>query len=186
MHTTPETYSNIIAVKINTDDYSQVTGYIEEKWNAFVPTRPFEYTFLNEQLNALYIDEERFGRISIMLTLLAIFIAILGLTGLTSFLTRQRRKEICIRRVHGATMSNILWFMLKDYVGLFIMANLISWPVTYLIMNNWLLRYSSSIHIGLWVFLLSAFITVLITLVIIGYQTFRITSFNPAHELRYE
>lgn len=186
MHTTPETYSNIIAVKINTDDYSQVTGYIEEKWNAFVPTRPFEYTFLNEQLNALYIDEERFGRISIMLTLLAIFIAILGLTGLTSFLTRQRRKEICIRRVHGATMSNILWFMLKDYVGLFIMANLISWPVTYVIMNNWLLRYSSSIHIGLWVFLLSAFITVLITLVIIGYQTFRITSFNPAHELRYE
>ena len=116
MHTTPETYSNIIAVKINLDDYSQVTGYIEEKWNTFAPTRPFEFTFLNEQLNAFYIDEERFGKISIMLTLLAIFIAILGLTGLTSFLTRQRRKEICIRRVHGATMSNILWFILKDYV----------------------------------------------------------------------
>ncbi len=105
-----------MAVKVNTDDYKGVLGYIQKTWEDFAPTRPFEYSFLDEQLNALYKDESKFSKLSIILTILAILIACLGLIGLTSFLVERKTKEICVRRVHGATVSDVNFLLSKEFL----------------------------------------------------------------------
>ncbi len=96
-----------MAVKVNTENYEGVLKYMEVVWNDFAPTRPFEYSFLDEELNSLYSDESNFSRLSILLTILAIVIACLGLVGLTSFMVERKTREISVRRVHGATVANV-------------------------------------------------------------------------------
>jgi len=92
-----------MAIKVHTDDYQDVLQYIQKTWETFAPTRPFEYTFLDEELNALYKDEASFSSLSMVLTVLAIVIACLGLIGLTSFMVEKKTREISVRRVYGAT-----------------------------------------------------------------------------------
>ncbi len=96
-----------MAIRVNSDNYTAVLKYMEEIWEQFAPTRPFEYSFLDEELNALYNDEIKFSRLSIILTILAIVIACLGLIGLTSFMVERKTKEISVRRVHGATVRDV-------------------------------------------------------------------------------
>jgi len=96
-----------MAVQVNTDNYKSVLNYIQNVWEEFAPTRPFEYSFLDEELNALYKDESKFSKLSIILTILAIMIACLGLIGLTSFLVERKTKEISVRRVHGASVTDV-------------------------------------------------------------------------------
>ena len=96
-----------MAIRVNTDDYSNVLQYIQKSWEQFAPTRPFEYSFLDEELEALYKDESKFSKLSLILTILAIVIACLGLIGLTSFMVERKTKEISVRRVHGATVKNV-------------------------------------------------------------------------------
>ena len=89
-----------MAVKVNTDNYTEVLAYIQNIWEEIAPTRPFEYSFLDEELNALYKDESSFSNLSIILTILAIVIACLGIIGLTSFMVERKTKEISVRRIH--------------------------------------------------------------------------------------
>ena len=175
-----------IAVRVNDDEYKDVLGYMQGVWEEFVPTRPFEYSFLDENLNALYRDENKFSKLSMMLTILAIIIAALGLIGLTSFMVERKTREISIRRVHGASVTQVNSMLSKEFLWLILIANLISWPIAYFGIRRWLEGFSKHIDIQWFVFLFSALLTLLITFLITTIHAHRASQMNPADTLKYE
>jgi putative ABC transport system permease protein len=175
-----------MAIKVNTDDYTEVLGYIHRIWDEIAPTRPFEYSFLDEELNALYKDENSFSKLSIVLTILAIIIACLGIIGLTSFMVERKTKEISIRRVHGATIANVNTLLSREFLWLILIANLISWPLAYVVIKRWLENFSRHIDIQWYLFLVSALVTVFITVMITSVHAYRASRMNPADTLKYE
>jgi len=175
-----------IAVRVNTDNYEKLLEIVENEWNKFAATRPFEYSFLNDDLNNLYKDEDKFGKFSIMLTILALIIACLGLIGLTAYLAEQRTKEIGIRRVMGATISSVIRLLSNEFVRLILIANLIAWPVAWYVVNHWLQTFSQRIEINWLLFLAAGIGTLIIALMITSYRAIKASSQNPADTLRYE
>lgn len=175
-----------MAVKVNTDNYEEVLDYIQIVWDDISPSRPFEYAFLDEELNALYKDESSFSRLSIILTVLAIIIACLGIIGLTSFMVERKTKEISVRRVHGASMANVNSILSREFLWLILIANLISWPLAYLITSQWLKNFSKHIDIQWYLFLVSALVTIFLTLAITTIHAIRASRMNPADTLKYE
>jgi putative ABC transport system permease protein len=175
-----------IAVRTNTDNYKNVLSFIEEKWLEIAPSRPFEYAFHDQELNGLYKDEDQFSRFSILLTLLALFIASLGLMGLTSYMAEKRTKEIGIRKVMGASVSNIIKELSIDFIKLILISNLIAWPAAYIFTSNWLQNFSQRIQINWFLFLLAGIITLFVALIITSFRAYLASTRNPAETLRYE
>lgn len=182
----PNNFAQVIAVRINSNNYNEAIKFIEGKWNHFVPTRPFEYHILEQQINNLYNDEEKFGKFTVMLSVLAIIIASMGLIGLTSFLAEQRTKEIGIRRVLGASTGSIIKMMSNEFIVLLVISNLISWPITYFTTTSWLNNYSSHVDTKWGLYILSGLITLFIALIITGVRAYRTSHMNPAKTLKYE
>lgn len=182
----PQVFSRVTAVRINSDNYSDAIKFIESKWNKFAPTRPFEYHILEQQIGNQYNDEEKFGKFTVMLSILAIIIASMGLVGLTSFLAEQRTKEIGIRRVLGASTGSIIKMMSNEFIILLTISNLISWPITYFVTTNWLNNYSRHIGTKWELYILSGLITLFVALVIIGVRAYRTSHMNPVKTLKYE
>ncbi|MEA3461799.1 MAG: ABC transporter permease [Bacteroidota bacterium] len=175
-----------MAVKVNTNNYSEVLDYMQTVWEDIAPTRPFEYTFLDEELKALYKDESSFSKLSIILTILAIVIACLGIIGLTSFMVERKTKEISVRRVHGATIANVNTLLSREFLWLILIANLISWPLAYMVIRSWLENFSKHIDMQWYLFLVSAMVTVVITVSITSIHAYRASRMNPADTLKYE
>jgi len=125
-----------LALKIRGQNVQETLAYMEEMWKRFVPDRPFEFVFLDDNLNGLYREDLRVGKIFRVLSFLAVFVASLGLFGLVSFTTRQRTKEIGIRKVLGADAPTIVRILCIEIVTLVAVANLIAWPVTYYTMSR--------------------------------------------------
>ncbi|MDA3954138.1 MAG: ABC transporter permease [Bacteroidales bacterium] len=182
----PEAGARIISIRFSSNNYQEVIKHIENTWIEFVPSRPFEYQFFEEQLDELYKDEQRFGRFSLMLTILAIIIASMGLVGLTSFLAEQRTKEIGIRRALGSSINSIISLLAKEFLWLLLVANAISWPITYYFTTNWLESYSRHISTNWGIYILSGILTLVIAMIIITYRAYRTAILNPAETLRYE
>ncbi|MHC1704528.1 MAG: FtsX-like permease family protein [Tenuifilaceae bacterium] len=182
----PFVFSRVIAVRINSNNYSDVIKFIESTWNKFAPTRPFVYNILDQQISSQYNDEEKFGKFTVMLSILAIIIASMGLIGLTSFLAEQRTKEIGIRRVLGASAGSIIKLMSNEFIILLVISNLISWPITYFATSSWLNNYSSHINTKWTLYILSGLITLFIALIITGIRAVRTSNMNPAQTLKYE
>ena len=113
-------------------------------------------------------------------------IACLGLVGLTSFMVERKTREISVRRVHGATVANVNTLLSKEFLWLILIANLVSWPIAYLGINHWLENFSKHIQIQWYLFLISALVTVLLTLTITSIHAYRASSMNPADALKYE
>ena len=175
-----------MAVKVNTDNYTEVLAYIQNIWEEIAPTRPFEYSFLDEELNALYKDESSFSNLSIILTILAIVIACLGIIGLTSFMVERKTKEISIRRVHGATVAHVNTLLSREFLWLILIANLISWPLAYMVIKKWLENFSKHIDMQWYLFLVSALVTIFITIMITSIHAYRASRMNPADTLKCE
>jgi putative ABC transport system permease protein len=182
----PQVFARVIAVRISSGNYSDAIKFIESKWNHFVPTRPFVYHILEEQLSNQYNDEEKFGKFTVMLSFLAIIIASMGLIGLTSFLAEQRTKEIGIRRVLGSSIGGIIKLLSYEFMALLAISNLISWPITYLVTSRWLNGYSSHITTKWYLYILAGLISLSISLIIIGIRAYRTSMINPAKTLKYE
>jgi putative ABC transport system permease protein len=178
--------TNYIAIRVNTSNYKNVLQAIEEEWNVFAPNRPFEYSFHALELRDLYDDEDKFGRFSIMLTILALVIASLGLIGLSSYIAEQRTKEIGIRRAMGATFASVIRLLSNEFVKLILLANLIAWPVAYVVANNWLDNFTKRISVNLLLFVYAGIGTLVIALLITSYRALKASSRNPAETLRYE
>ena len=182
----PVFFTQVIAVRINSRNYSDAIKFIENKWTQFVPSRPFEYKIFEDQLRSQYNDEEKFGKFTVMLSILAIIIASMGLVGLTSFLAEQRTKEIGIRRVMGASSANIIKLLSTEFLILLGISNLISWPITYFVTNSWLNTYSSHIETRLSLYLVAGLIALGIAMLITVLRALYASSINPARTLKYE
>jgi putative ABC transport system permease protein len=176
----------ILFAKLTSDNLSKTISYIESVWKKFAPGYPFNYRFLDEALDGLYRSEQRIGTILKYFSILAIFISCLGLFGLASFMAEQRTKEIGIRKVLGATVSNIILLLSKEFSKWVLWANVIAWPVAYYAMNRWLQSYAYHINITFWSFLLATGLALIIALLTVCYQATRAALANPADSLRYE
>ncbi len=182
----PQVFARVIAVRINSNNYSDAIRFIETKWNQFVPTRPFVYHILEDQLSSQYDDEEKFGKFTVMLSVLAIIIASMGLIGLTSFLAEQRTKEIGIRRVLGSSIVDIIKLLSYEFMVLLAISNLISWPITYYFTSRWLNGYASHISTKWYLYLIAGLISLTISLIIIGIRAYKTSTLNPSETLKYE
>ncbi|MFZ1807249.1 MAG: FtsX-like permease family protein, partial [Cyclobacteriaceae bacterium] len=159
---------------------------IEKVWNEFLPNRPFEYEFLDQRYRQLYEAEQSQSQLFTIFSGLAIFIACLGLFGLATFNTLQRVKEIGIRKVLGASVPTILGLLSKEIVVLIVAANLIAWPVAWLLMNKWLDTFAYHIEMNLFIYLVSGIVAVLVALITVSTQTVKAAMTNPSNTLRYE
>jgi putative ABC transport system permease protein len=171
-------------VRVAPDDIPKTIDYIEHTWKEFNPEAPFEYTFVDENFASLYETEERQGNIFGLFAILAIFIACLGLIGLASFTAEQKKKEIGIRKVLGASSFNIVSMLSREFTWLVIFAFVVASPIAWYLMNNWLQDFAYRISIGLWVFLFAGLVALLIAWVTVGLQTARAANANPMKALQ--
>jgi putative ABC transport system permease protein len=175
-----------ISVKINPVDVSKTIAAIKQKYEAFFPGNIFDYTFLNESFNRQYQNEQLFGKAFGIFAALAIFVACLGLFGLAMFSTIQRTKEIGVRKVLGASVSNILLLLSKDFLKLVLIASIIAFPVAWWVMNKWLQDFSYRISITWWIFLIAGAAALLVALITVSFQAIRAAIANPVKSLRTE
>ncbi|MBX2840326.1 MAG: ABC transporter permease [Flammeovirgaceae bacterium] len=190
--TTPIVYrlsegsNSFFSIKIQTGKVNEVMEKIGTEWLTFFPGNPFEFFFLDDFFNKQYKAEERFGQVFSIFSILAIFIACLGLFGLSAFTAQQKTKEIGVRKVFGSSILHILFLLSKEFVVLILIAILIATPITYLLMDFWLNSFPYRIDINLLLFLLAGGIVVVISLFTVSYQTIKAALANPIDSLRYE
>lgn len=175
-----------IALRIRSTDIHHLVAQIEQKYKAMVPGEPFNYSFMNEDFNNLYRTEQRMGVIAISFSSLAILIACLGLFGLAAYAAEQRTKEIGIRKVLGATVSNITAMLSKDFLKLVIVAAVIAFPVAWWCMHSWLQDFAYRTNISWWVFILAGIAAALIAILTVGFQTIKAALANPVKSLKAE
>ena len=175
-----------IAVRINTADISGLLSRIKAKWKTVAPSEPFSYSFLDDEFNKQYSVEQRTGTISLIFSILAIFIASLGLFGLVTYAAEQRIKEIGIRKVLGAAIPDIVGLLSRDFVKLIIISLCIASPVAWWMMNRWLQDFAYRVTISWWIFVISAMLAILIALLTISFQTIKAAIANPVKNLRTE
>jgi putative ABC transport system permease protein len=175
-----------LSIKVATDDISDVLGSLEAIWKKMEPARPFEYFFLDDTFDQLYQSEQKIAEIFFVFSSMAIFIACLGLFGLSSYNTEQRTREMGIRKVLGASSFSLFLMMSRNFLNWVILANLIAWPLAYLAIENWLDTFAYHIEPGIWIFLLSGFLTLFIALGTVSFHIIRVANSNPVNALRYE
>ena len=175
-----------VAVRLAPGDVQATLQRLENAWREFEPQRPFEPFFLDDNLNQLYKKEERLSLVLSSFAMLAIGIACLGLFGLAAFAIEQRTKEIGIRKVLGATVSNVTVLLSKDFVKLVLLANLLAWPVAYFAMNKWLQDFAYRINLSWWMFALAGALALLIAVLTVSFQAIKAALGNPVVALRYE
>lgn len=187
LHVSKQTfYHDYMAVKLSTSDIESVIGNIQKKWKAFNPDRPLEYTFLDNTFDALYKSENQLSKIFNAFAFVAVLIACLGLFGLASYSTEQRVKEIGIRKVLGAKVSDIVTLLGREITLLIGLALLISLPLAYYLTNSWLNNFAERVDITIWLFILSAGSILIIAWVTISFQTIKTALMNPVKSLKSE
>ena len=179
-------YSLSIKLSGNKDNIAEAIHRIGKTWKAFLPDVPFDYSFLDERFGQLYQSEERQGQLFTVFSGIAIFIACLGLLGLSAFSISQRVKEIGIRKVLGAGAGTILWLLSTEFLILVGIATLIAWIVAGWVMSNWLQNFAYRIHIQLWVFAAAGLLAGFIALATISFQALKAAWSNPVNSLRSE
>lgn len=160
--------------------------YMEDTWKKLMPQYPFEYEFIDAQVGAMYKSEQKMTESFNYFTLIAIFIACLGLFGLASFIAEQKTKEIGIRKVLGATASKIIVLLTKEFILLVALANLIAWPLAWYGMNKWLESFAYRINLNITFFILAGVTAFLIAIASVSSQFAKATRANPVDSLRYE
>jgi putative ABC transport system permease protein len=178
--------TNTVSLRIAAGNIQETIANVQGIWDRFHPGYPVSYTFLDDRLNALYRNEARMMEMFGYFSMLAIFIACLGLFGLASFTTEQRTKEIGVRKVLGATVSKIIILLSREFAKWVLVANIIAWPIAYFAMDKWLDNFAYRINIGWTAFLLTGVLTSMIALLTVSYQSVKAALANPADSLRYQ
>jgi len=178
--------SLMLLLHISGEEVSQTLGYLSDQFVTFDPKHPFEYEFLDDSLDELYMSERRLTRLTGIFSGICIFISCLGLFGLASFTTEKRTKEIGIRKVLGATTSQIILMLARSVIVIVIIAAVIASVTSFLAMDEWLSGFAYRAGVNPLVFLLSALIAISVAYVTIALQSFRTAQANPALALRYE
>ncbi|HTQ26923.1 MAG TPA: FtsX-like permease family protein, partial [Puia sp.] len=178
--------NSAISVKVSTADLPGTVAAIKKEYDTFFPGNLFDYYFLDEKFSQLYSSDQLFGKVFAIFSGFAIFIACLGLLGLSLFATAQRTKEIGVRKVLGASVSNIVMLLSKDFIRLILLAIVLAVPVAWYIMHNWLQNFAYRIGISPWVFVAAGVLAICIAMATISFQAVRAAAANPVKSLRAE
>ncbi|MEA3444329.1 MAG: FtsX-like permease family protein [Bacteroidota bacterium] len=179
-------YAKYIAVKINIEDKEECIRYIKKEWRELTSGQAFNYFFLGSYLSRLYNEEKQTGILFLVFSLLAIFIALLGLYGLSTFIIAQRTKEIGIRKVLGASETSIVLLLWKDFSRWVLLANIIAWPLSWVFLDHWLKTFAFFIDINWISFPLVSLATLIIAMLIISVQSIQTALSNPVNSLKCE
>ena len=175
-----------ISIKIRSNDVASTLSFVEKKFNTFSPDCPFSYFFFNDYIDRMYTSEQMLGQSFTTFTLIALFIACLGLLGLASFTAEQKTKEIGIRKVLGASVPAIYMLLAREYTKWVVISNIIAWPIAFYFTNTWLRNFAYRIDLNIWMFILSGLAALTIALLTVSYQTIKTALANPVKSLRYE
>lgn len=179
-------YVNYMFVRLKPGHAGDTVDFLKDRWEKTVPGYPFDYAFTDDLLNTLYTAEQRVGTILYGFTLLAVFIAALGLFGLASFTAEQRTREIGIRKAFGGSVVSVIALLSKAFCKWVLTANIIAWPIAFFTVNRLLRVYAYRTPVGIEIFLLSGGLALVIAFLTVGYRAFRAALANPVEALRYE
>jgi putative ABC transport system permease protein len=177
---------NYYSIKMKDQNINEMIPFLQEKWGTYFGNNPMEYFFLDDFFNQQYKGDRQFGKLFNISSMFAIIISYLGLLGLTLYTVLQRKKEISIRKVMGATTMSILVIFSIDFIKLVLISTVISLPFSYYLINKWLLNYASRTSLHWWYFALPALIMIIFALIIINLQILKTAKTNPVHTLRCE
>lgn len=181
-----ETGNRHFLIRIRPHDVSGTLASLEDFFKRASPNYPFHYFFLDERFDVLYRKEQRMQQIFGYCSGLAIFIACLGLFGLASFTTEQRTREIGIRKALGASVLNITILLSREFTKWVLLANVIAWPLAYVVMTRWLQNFAYRITIAPWIFFVAAIVAFLIAFITVSGRAITAALANPVDALRYE
>jgi putative ABC transport system permease protein len=173
-------------IRIKADNIPQTIDYIGKTIGEIAQGHPFDYSFLDEEIESLYRTDRLVGELIPLITIVAIIISCLGLFGLTAFSVERRTKEIGIRKVLGASITNIVKLMSKEFLILVLAANIVSWPVSWYIMSRWLQNFAYRTSVEIWIFFAAGLNALLIAFFTVFYQTAKVAIKNPVDSLRNE
>lgn len=175
-----------ITVKLSAQNYQNTIMEIESRWKQFTSNAPMQYYFIDEDFEQMYRQEKQNAQLAVIFSILAIFIAALGMFGLTSFTVEQRTKEIGVRKAMGSSVTGIYFVISREIITLVTISALISWPIVYFIAKRWLENFYYRIDPGVFSFLIGLFFALGIALATISYRILKAAAVNPAQSLKYE
>jgi putative ABC transport system permease protein len=175
-----------VYIKIQKGHITETLRYIERKIKGIVPGESFDYTFLDEDLDSLYKNEQLLGKLVRYGTLLVLLISSVGMFSLASFSIVRRTKEIGIRKLLGASGFRIMFMLTKDLMNMIFLSIVAAWPIVYLLMKKWLDNFAYRINLSIWIFLLSGLMALVIAMLTVSYQSIKAATANPVDSLRYE
>jgi len=178
--------NGLLSLKLRAGAIPDAIAHLQAVWNELLPGHPLEFAFLDDEFNMQYRREQSFGSLTRGFTVLAIFIACLGLFGLASHTVEQRTKEIGIRKVLGAGVGSLVTLLAKTYLKLVLLANLIAWPAAFFMMKRWLADFVYRIELGIGIFVISMVSAAVISLLTVSYHSIRAANTDPVRALRYE
>ena len=185
LHLEPWEIRNVL-VRIAPGNRAETITSLKTLWERTIPGYPFQYSFLDEASDPSLSRLSRLNHLLAAFAVVAVVISCLGLFGLSSFIAEQSTKEIGIRKIHGASITNIIQQLSTKYVLLVLIANVIVWPVAYILMNSFLNRFAYKTSIQIPAFLLIAVVSIIIAFLSVGYKSFKAARANPVEALRYE
>ena len=177
---------NYVALKLSGSDLLGTMDEVKDVWSRTTNNSPFESVFLDERINSLYKNDEKVEATINVFTVLIIIVATLGLFGLSSFTAEQKKKEIGVRKVLGATIPGLFVLMVREYARWVLLANVIAWPIAYYAMSLWLTNFAYRIDVPLLVFPLSGLAALLVAVIAVGYQSISAATTNPIESIKYE
>jgi len=179
-------FMKYLAIRLDMNNLNETLAYIHTTWDKYIPERPFDYFFLDQELYKLYKSEDTLSKVAGIFSGFAIFIACLGLFGLSSFMAEQRRKEIGIRKVLGGSVRDIVFLLSSDFTLLIVIAFLFAAPLGYYISHLWLQQFAFRIDMGIYVFVAAGVSSLVIALITISYHAIKAANLNPARIIRTE
>jgi len=182
----PSDRASHLLVKVNGDRFQETIAGLQVKWKTLVPYLPFEYQFLDEEYERMYSSERRLGTVMNLFSMIAIVLACLGLLGLSAFAAKQRIKEIGVRKVLGASLTDLVVLLSGSFVKLALVAIVIALPLAWWAMHRWLQDFTYRVDMSVWVYLGGALMVMAITVITVSVQALRTASINPVKSLRTE
>ena len=173
-------------VKTTGKDAPKAIAAAQKIWKGYVSEFPFEYSFLDDDFNRMYKDDQRAGTLFNVFAIAAILISCLGLFGLATYTAQVKTKEIGIRKVLGASVASIIQLLSKEFIVLVVAAFVIATPVAWYFMSKWLRDFAYRININWWIFLVTGLLAIIIALLTVGFQAIKAAVANPVKSLRTE
>jgi len=179
-------YCSNLSIRISGNNVRETIEYINKQWSEFSPDIPFKYDFLDENYDALYTQEDKFNTVISYFSIIAIILACLGLFGVVSLSIASRTKEIGIRKINGAKISEILLLLNRSFIILILMAYVFAVPIAWYTMHRWLGNFAFRTELSWWIFVVAGLLALTVAIITISWQSWRAATRNPVEALRYE